>query len=308
MVKRIIIYVLLWSVTLLASSGQEGAPRDTSYTMASALQKVRKQYPYAQPAGRDLAIQEVPDQCYGVRNDRKLHYDWYLPTGNISMPLPLIIMVHGGGWRSGDKCMLAPLASQLAKHSYLVASIEYRLSTEAIYPAAVEDIQEALSYFRQQSGRLHVDTNRIVLLGCSAGATLASLVAVKAQPGTVKALVNVDGVVDLTDPSESGKDTNPEKPSAAALFFGCTYQQCAEKWREASAVNHVDEGAPVTLFVNSSIPRFHAGRDAFIQALAQYEIYSEVQTLKDSPHSFWLFEPWMDSTVQYIFNFLDKTL
>lgn len=292
----------------MTCSGQEVFQKDTSYTTHSALKKVRKQYAHARPAHVELNTQQELNLVYTEKNSRTLHYDWYQPHENISEPLPLIIMLHGGGWRSGDKSMLAPLARQLAKHNYLVASIEYRLSTEAVYPAAVEDIQEAVSFFRQQADALNIDTKHIVLLGCSAGGSLASLAAVKAQPYSIKALVNVDGVVDFSDPNESGKDTNPDKPSAAALFLGCTFQQCPDKWIEASALNHVTSHAPLTLFVNSSVPRFHAGRDAFIKQLEQHDIYNEVHTIANSPHSFWLFEPWFDTTVECIANFLDKTL
>jgi len=65
---------------------------------------------------------------------------------------------------------------------------------------------------------------------------------------------------------------------------------------------------PPILFINSSLPRFHAGRDSVISILNSHGIYSEVHTLPETPHPFWLFHPWFDQTVEYATGFLDKVL
>ena len=74
----------------------------------------------------------------------------------------------------------------------------------------------------------------------------------------------------------------------------------------ASALTHTDKNTPPILFINSSIPRFHAGRDDMIAILNQNNIYNEVHTIKDAPHSFWFFNPWFDETIRYTTQFLDK--
>ena len=63
---------------------------------------------------------------------------------------------------------------------------------------------------------------------------------------------------------------------------------------------------PPALFINSSMPRFHAGRDDMIKILEENNIYSEVHTLEGSPHSFWLLEPWFQPTLDYTVSFLNK--
>ncbi|MCU4158017.1 alpha/beta hydrolase [Carboxylicivirga sp. A043] len=300
--------ILLSVFTHLTVNGQEVSIKDTSYTVHSTYQKLIKNHPEIQMAVADtFGINTVGNQVYQSYGNRSLHYDWFSPEDE-QQAKPLVILVHGGGWRSGDKSMLAPLASQLAHSGYLAACIEYRLSTEAIYPAAVNDIEAAIAYFYQEAAALGVDTNRVVLLGCSAGATLASLVATTAMPNTIAALINIDGVVDFTDPNESGKDNNPEKPSAAAQFFGCTYTQCPSLWKEGSAINYLHPQMPKCLFLNSSVPRFHAGREPFLQYLNQHQIVNQVHTIHDSPHSFWLFQPWFDGSVDVMINFLDSVL
>ena len=62
------------------------------------------------------------------------------------------------------------------------------------------------------------------------------------------------------------------------------------------------------LFVNSSLPRYHAGRDKAIEKMKKLGIYSEVHTIPDTPHPFWLFHPWFDEACGYIVTFLDKIL
>jgi pectinesterase len=157
--------------------------------------------------------------------------------------------------------------------------------------------------------------------GCSAGGTLASFLGttgdMKKFEGSagysenssrVQAVVDVDGVLDFTNPAESAKDEDPKKPSAGKLWFGASFKEKAELWKEASPINYVDVKTPSMLFVNSSLERFHAGRDEMIAQLNRLKIYSEVRTIPDTPHPFWLFHPWFDKASGYIVRFLDKTL
>ena len=123
-----------------------------------------------------------------------------------------------------------------------------------------------------------------------------------------QAVVDIDGVLDFTDPAESAKDTVPEKPSAGKSWFGASFKDNPDLWREASPINYVNGKTAPILFVNSSLPRFHAGRDEGIAKMNKLSIYSEVHTIQDTPHPFWLFHPWFDAAFRYIVTFLDKTL
>lgn len=308
-----ITFVLLF--TIFTSKSQVNNVIDTSYTIHSAWKKLKKEYPnvvIAKTRETDNLVSKL-DQVYACRGQRLLSLDLWLPNRELNTSKALVIMVHGGGWRSGNKSMLAPIAKKIAKGGYVVASLEYRLSHEAIYPAAINDIKDAIGYLRQNKKTYGIDTSKIVILGCSAGATLASLVAVSENNNNkylsrIKALINIDGVVDLTDPNESGKDNCPDKPSAAAMFLGCTYQERPKLWQEASAIMHVGVNSPEALFINSTVPRFHAGRDKFISVLMKNKIYHEVHTIEDSPHTFWLFDPWFEKTSMYIIDFLNRRL
>jgi acetyl esterase/lipase len=233
---------------------------------------------------------------------RRLHLDLFSPSGNKHI-LPLVVLIHGGGWSSGNKDMEHYTASSLCKKGYITAAVEYRLSPEAHYPAALDDILASVKWLRQHSSEFLIDTNKIIIMGESAGGQLSALVGTR-YPELFYAIINIDGVMDMTTPSESAKDTVPNKPSSGKKWFGFSYKENPELWKEASALNHISKNTPPMLFINSSVPRFHAGRDESINKLNEYGIYSEVHTIKNSPHSFWYFHPWADETLQIVEHFL----
>ncbi|HSP40225.1 MAG TPA: hypothetical protein VLN46_02255, partial [Gillisia sp.] len=79
-----------------------------------------------------------------------------------------------------------------------------------------------------------------------------------------------------------------------------------DNWREASPLEYAGENTPPIIFINSAQPRFHAGRDDMIKILDANGIYSEIHTIPNTPHSFWLVHPWFETTVTYTVDFLNK--
>ncbi len=311
----------------LLSAQQAGTPRsiarDTSFTVNNTATKVLKQYPFAKvvasiiPAG----VTAREDMVYARDGKRELHLDLFKPLKKSANGYPGVILVHGGGWRSGYRQMEWPMAQQLAARGYVTATAEYRLSTEALYPVGVHDLKAAIRWMRTNAAKYNIDPKRIAVYGCSAGGELAAFLGATGdmkkfegslgdlrQSSRVQAVVDIDGVLDFTDPAESAKDTIPEKPSAGKSWFGAAFKEKPELWREASPINYVNEKTPPILFVNSSLPRFHAGRDEAIEKLKKLGIYTEVHTIQDTPHPFWLFHPWFDEAFGYIVTFLDKNL
>jgi acetyl esterase/lipase len=299
-------------------------PRDTSFTVYSTALKVTKQYPHA-----ELVIPKLPkgvhqkkDIVYISYGSRKMHLDIYSPIKKNKL-YPAVLLIHGGGWRSGNRQMEIPMAQFLASHGYVAATVEYRLSTEALYPSPLTDLKAAIKWLRANSNKYHIDTNKIALYGCSAGGQLAALLGTSNDdpsfpiynpPGSVQfnhssrvqAIIDIDGVLDMTDPNESAKDSNSSKPSSGKYWFGYSYQERPDLWKEASALNFVDTNSAPICFINSSLPRFHAGRDEMIIKLNKLSIYSEVHTIPNTPHPFWLFHPWFETASGYILKFLDR--
>src|SRR5437879_1762954 len=91
-------------------------------------------------------------------------------------------MVHGGGWQSGNSREFAALNRGLAGRGYLVAAINYRLAPQYKFPAALEDVRQAIAYLKTHAADLGLDGNRLVLLGRSAGGQLALLAGYAGDP------------------------------------------------------------------------------------------------------------------------------
>lgn len=288
-------------------------PRDTSYTYFNAYQKYVKQYPDITYPSLTFPgeVKEQRDLVYKNTGNRNLHLDVYSPADIQSEPLPALFMIHGGGWISGDKSLLYNMATHLAKNQFVTVNIEYRLSPEAKYPAAVYDIKTAIKWMKDHALTFNIDTNRVGILGTSAGGQLAALVGVTADdpkfedpadtlsPSTrVHAIIDIDGVLAFIHPDS-------EEGTVAGKWLGGDQTEAKEKWIEASALTHIDSSAPPTLFIGSSNPRFLAGNHEFSKVLRENGIYTETYVIEDSPHSFWLFNPWFKPTIKYTTNFLN---
>jgi pectinesterase len=297
-------------------------PPDTSFTVHSALAKVKKQYPgstIAQPAV-PTGLRQALDVPYCTLGPRTLRADVYHPAKKRRGGYPAILFVHGGGWSSGNRRQHLPMAQQLAARGYVCVLPEYRLSTEARYPAAVLDLQATLRWLRAHAKAYNLDTTRVAVWGFSAGGQLAALVGTTgtatAPAGTtcypthssqLQAIVDVDGTLAFTHP-ESGEGDDTKRLSAATLWLGAPRAAQPALWQQAGALSHVSASTPPVLFLNSSVARMHAGRDDFMRQLDAFGVYHEVHTFADAPHVFPLLTPWFQPTLDYTAAFLDKVL
>ncbi|WP_345950371.1 alpha/beta hydrolase [Mucilaginibacter sp. PAMB04274] len=280
---------------------------DASFTNYSAYKNAKKKYPQIQLVKDSLPplVKANQNINYLTVNDQKLLLDVFRPKKAAQKLLPAVIIIHGGGWRSGSRTQHHPLAARLAEQGFVCFTPAYRLSTHALYPAAVQDLQAAISWIKANAKKYKVDTQRIVVCGFSAGGQLATLLGTTV-PG-IKAIVDIDGTLAFIHP-ESGEGDDSKSVSAGTNWFGYTKTEKPELWQQAGALAHVGSRTPPTLFINSSVDRMHAGRTDYINILNQYHIYNEVHTFPDSPHAFCLFEPWFTPTVAYITGFLNKVL
>jgi acetyl esterase/lipase len=305
------IVVVLWLVSQVAFA-QASYPIDTTYNIQSAYAKIKKTYPNVNYLKERTytTIKEQKDIVYKQINERKLHFDAYYNTNNTSNPA--IVILHGGGWSSGNKNHMEAFAKELASKGYACFDIEFRLSPEAQYPAAIYDVKNAIQYIKKNAKKYNTDATKIAVLGCSSGGQMAALIGTTngdpdfEEPNkNVKYSSNVNAIIDI-DGILAFKHPESIEGTVAGLWLGGSYEEIPDVWKKASALNHTDKNTPPCLFINSSITRFHAGRDDMIAILNQNNIYSEVKTLANSPHSFWFFDPWFDETILYTQQFLDK--
>ena len=129
---------------------------------------------------------DLPDLAYATVDGHVLKLDLHMPAG-IAHP-PLVVYAHGGVWRSGSK---AEYPTFLVERGYAVASVEFRASAVARFPAGVQDIKAAVRFLRAHAKHYGYEAGRIAMAGSSSGGHLAALV------GTTSGLVELEG--DLGD-------------------------------------------------------------------------------------------------------------
>lgn len=294
-------------------------PADTSFSVYTTYLKEKKKRPYisiAQPLAKG-----------NFKTKSNIIYAKY-PTGNLSLDviypkqnnklLPAVLFVFGGGWRSGNRAQNIPLAQKMAQNGYVAITTDYRLSTHAKFPAAVYDLKNTIRWIKANAIKYHIDTTKIAITGFSAGGQLAALVGttnndtqfekekINGHTSNVQAVIDVDGVLAFDHPESAEVSTDPNRKSVAAIWLGAELNENPALWHHASALNHVDQHTVPLLFINSAMPRFHAGRDDLIAKIKPFGIYSEIHTLPDTPHPFWLFNPWFEQVFGIMLNFLDR--
>jgi len=317
--KLFIVLLSLCSINYSQSYvDQDGIPKDSSYTVNGYYQKEFEKYPFIKIAKKNFNVnlKEEFNIIYRSLGTRNLKLDLFFPNTN-EKKIPIVIFIHGGGWRSGEKSFQHPLANEVASKGFLCAAIEYRLSPEAKYPASVHDIKSAIKWLKKNASRYNADSSKVTLLGCSSGGHLAALCGVTDNilkfeatdsllniSSKVNAVIDIDGILDFTHPAESGKDTSDLYPSVGKLWLGETYKENPELWIEASPLTYISENRPEFFFINSSIDRFHAGQDSAVVFFKKHNIYYRIETLQNTPNTFWLFEPWFITTIDLIVEFL----
>jgi acetyl esterase len=200
-------------------------------------------------AAQYTVIQDVEFTQHPV----SLRLDAHVPPGQ--GPFPAVILVHGGGWTAGNKTanFVLPLFEPLTKTGYTWFTIDYRLAPQYPYPAAVEDVQSAITFVKQHAGEYKVDVNRIALMGESAGAHLVNLVGARNQPPyDVAAVVSFYGPIDMLEFCKKFE----EKPATGGLqsFFQITEWNDAAmaKIREASPATYLSSKTPPFLFIQGT--------------------------------------------------------
>ena len=188
---------------------------------------------------------------YKIKDSLNLTADFYPSAINIKSPL--VIVIHGGSWQSGDSRQLPELNSYLAKKGFNVVSINYRLAPAYKAPAPVEDTRDAIKYFIENAEELNIDTNKIVLLGRSAGAQIALNAAYDFHLPNIKGVVSYYGPADMVWGGQI-------KVSKLVLntdliydnYFGGNYKQVPNKFVESSALESADETSPPSLLIHGN--------------------------------------------------------
>ena len=216
----------------------------------------------------DVTFSNVP--CWYDASRRDLKMDLIVPKNRTAHPAcPTIVWICGGAYRVVNRSVWLPEMMRFARAGYVVASIEYRTSNEAIFPAQLIDVKSAVRFLRAHAKEFCVDPGRIYAMGESAGGTMASLLGVTGdqkeldqgdhldQSSAVQGVVDYYGVVDLSDASaERDRMSAAVNPNNVVPYFtfeeflGVGYgKKEAEK---ASAIRYISEITPPFMILHGT--------------------------------------------------------
>jgi len=258
--------LLLFSLALVTTFGRAASVSDIDISPETQRNDVfpRPTVPFAD------GVTALPDIEYSnLMGYRPLLLDLYIPRAGATHPL--VIWIHGGGWSRGDSrgngaiTNFPAALAELAARGYVVASVNYRLSGEAKFPAQIQDVNAAIAYLETNSARYRIDPARVLLWGGSAGGHLAALAALTC------------GAAEYAPDSNTGRLSRKEARAAkapevstcvqgAVIWYGVSeigsFQSenftslmgcdCADKMAMASPVNRVTAKAPPMLLVHGT--------------------------------------------------------
>ncbi|MCH8274403.1 MAG: alpha/beta hydrolase [Armatimonadetes bacterium] len=232
------------------------------------------------------------DEVFDNPGDAALRFDLFAPECDDAVPA--VVLLHGGGWISGDKSDVHEIARAFAAEGFASFCPQFRLAPLHPYPAAVEDCHRFLLFLRKEAKRFGIHPQRIGSFGNSAGGHLSVSLAVREtteETGSgrissrVNAAVDVAGLMDLTHPT----DRHPEIAwDFISQFMSVPFEGNEERWVEASPLFHVNEHSAPILIV-------HGGQDDVVwpeqserlyEALRGGGVMTDFLLLEGEGHSF----------------------
>jgi len=237
-----------------------------------------------QTSAAEYQVATKPGLVYAEHEGTKLLGDLYRPKAGSKVPV--LIAIHGGGWRGGGRSFYRYWGPFLARHGYGLFSIEYRLGKAGAYPAAIYDVKAAIQFIRAKAGEFALDPDRIGLMGDSAGGYLAAIVALAgerfaatyradanaAMPANVKAVVGWYGIYDM--PAQWKQDMKvTHGDSITQDFLGGPPSRNPQIYTEASPIKDVKAGRNEVRFL-----LFHGDRDNLVDPASQSGAFNKALT------------------------------
>lgn len=235
---------------------------------------------------RDVAYREV--------DGRELAFDVYRRADQTE-PAPLLVFIHGGSWKSGDRDDYRRYLVDYALEGYVTATVSYRFMQDATYPAAVDDVRCAVARLLEDADLYGVDAGRVALIGGSAGGHLAMMVAYSSAaesgtrdaepcelptPSPIRCIVNFYGPTDLTT---GFAVTHP----TVTGFLGTDFETDPDVFAAASPITHVSSDDPPTLVFHGTIDDVVPVEqsDDLVDRLTDAGVAVEYHRLEGWPHT-----------------------
>jgi acetyl esterase/lipase len=212
---------------------------------------------------------------------------------------PTIVTIYGGSWQRGTRLNDAVFNRYMAARGYTVIAIDYRHAPKYRFPAQIEDVQTALSFIRDHAQEYEVDSERIALLGRSAGGHLAMLAAYQ-NAAPIKAVVSYYGPVDLARGYDDPPFPNPINTNAVLeAFLGGSPKEFPLLYQQASPINYIKPGLPPTLLI-------YGGRDHLVEAKYGKSLYQRLHDVKNTV--VFLEIPWAEHAFDAIYSGISNQL
>jgi acetyl esterase/lipase len=266
---------------------------------------------------------EIPDELevfsnrvYKTVDTLQLELDVYRLRDTGNEPKPTMVFIHGGAWKTGKRSDYLPYLIDYAQKGYVTATVSYRLSRVAKFPAAVQDVNCAVRWLKAHAEEFGIDPDRMVLIGGSAGGHLSMMVGYAGEEplfepqceagalsSEVRAIVNLYGPTDLTTDEARGR-------GEPISFLGATYDERPDLFRQVSPRFYIRPGLPPTLIfhgtIDSVVPVSQA--DSLAVWLGNAGVPYDYHRLHGWPHTMDLSKKVNAYCQFYIDRFLDQHL
>ncbi len=242
----------------------------------------------------------IKDIEYSRPDGYSLLLDVYLPEDRAGKNAPVVVWVHGGGWKNGSK--EKSRADWLAEEGYAVVSINYRLTDVAQWPAQIDDCREAVRWVRRNASVFGFDRDRIGAWGSSAGGHLVALMGTLPYPKNESVSSRVIAVCDWFGPTElltmppnnvgDGRTEEDVANSNGAKLLGCTVKDCPDLAKQASAYDNVSkDDAPFLIMHGDEDPGVPIQQSIqFYERLKETGVPVQFEVVKGAGHGGKLFE------------------
>ena len=260
------------------------------------------------------------DVTYAKYGDRTLEMDIYRPRRAWGA-LPAIVCIHGGGWAKGNRIHHRNVSQALAERGFVTATISYRLSGEAPFPAAIQDCKAAVRFLRANAKTYGIDAAKIGAIGHSAGGHLTALLAtsggVQALEGdggyadfssAIQAAVPMGAQTDLLSQRTREISSAEDRGQIWRQFLGGSLEDSPDVYRLASPLVHLDKNDPPCWFITGENDDSSTQADKFRRQMGELGIPTNLSIIKDAPHPFLTKQIWFDQMINLADAHFKKTL
>jgi acetyl esterase/lipase len=218
--------------------------------------------------------------------------DVYIPRGD--GPFPGVVVIHGGGWTSGNARDVAEESTLLTEEGFVAFAVDYRKAPTFTFPAQVEDMEAAVRFIREHAEEFNVDPAQLGALGGSAGGQLAAMLGVVGEgPGDEGSRVNVvvswSGPMDFTERPQARIAPRQDRPlgrGPVRRYLGCAPLICPQLYVDASPVSHVDPtDAPIFLANGTAESVALSQPQSMLEAMKEADVPAQLVEIPGQFHS-----------------------